>query len=270
MKIDNHMHTSLCGHAFGTPREYVDAARVQNIELITFTCHVPLEPDEIFGGRSIRMHIDDLPRYREMVEDARQYGESMGVKVLCGIEAEIFPHPPIMEKMKTFIDAQNFDFVLGSLHHQLVGYRDWLEEMQLLEDGDVVRTYFKGLITGVKSGIYDSIAHPDVIRIYGTVEPFPAEAYQEEIEEFLDVLKANDHCMEVNTSGLIKGVYEVHPAPVVLDWAVKRGIKLTMGSDAHAPAQVGQHFDSVRDMLRHKGFTSLYYFENRKRHEVPL
>ncbi|MGE9290093.1 MAG: histidinol-phosphatase [Puniceicoccales bacterium] len=270
MKIDNHMHTSLCGHAIGTPREYVEAAQAQGIELITFTCHMPMDPDHLFGGRGIRMSMDQLPQYRELVEDARQYGESIGVKVLCGIEGEIFPLPMAMESMKKAIEDQQFDFVLGSLHHQLGGYRDWLDEMQLLEDGDVIRTYFKGLISGVRSGVYDSIAHPDVIRIYGTVEPFPAEAYQAEIEEFLDVLKEEDHCMEVNTSGLIKGVYEVHPAPVVLDWAAERGIKLTMGSDAHAPGQVGQHFDAVREMLRQKGFKSLYYFENRQRKETPL
>ena len=268
--MDNHMHTSLCGHAIGTPREYVDAARVQGIELITFTCHAPMHPDELFGGRGIRMLREQLPRYREMVEEARQYGDKVGVKVLCGIEAEIFPHPPAMEAMKGMIEEQEFDFVLGSLHHQLEGYRDWLDEMELFEDKDVVRTYFKGLISGVKSGLYDSISHPDVIRIYGTVEPFPAEAYQVEIEEFLDVLADNDHCMEVNTSGLIKGVYEVHPAPAVLDWAGERGIKLTMGSDAHAPEQVGQHFDVVREMLRRKGFTQLCYFEKRQRIKVPL
>lgn len=76
--------------------------------------------------------------------------------------------------------------------------------------------------------------------------------------------------MEVNTSGLIKGVFEVHPAPVVLDWAAERGVRLTMGSDAHAPDQVGQHFDAVRGMLRRKGFRSLHYFEGRERREIPL
>lgn len=270
MKIDNHMHTTLCGHAIGTPREYIDAAKEEGIELLTFTCHVPLEPDELFGGRSIRMSLAQLPEYRELIEDARIYGESLGIRVLCGIEAEIFPHEEAMADMGQTIREQEFDFVLGSLHHQLCGYRDWLRKMGLNADGDVIRTYFKGLIAGVESGIYDSIAHPDVIRIYGTVEPFPAEAYQAEIEEFLDVLKVHDHCMEVNTSGLIKGVYEVHPAPVVLDWAAERGIKLTMGSDAHAPSHVGQHFDAVREMLRQKGFSSLYYFEKRERKEVPL
>jgi len=264
------MHTSLCGHAFGEPEEYVDAARQQGIELVTFTCHVPLEPDDLFGGRRIRMSLDQLPLYRKKIEAARRYGDVKGVKVLCGIEAEIFPHEEAMRSMSETIAESEFDFVLGSLHHQLPGYHNWLDQRGLWEDADIIRSYFKGLIEGVRSGIYDSIAHPDVIRIYGTVEPFAVETYREEIEQFLDALQEKDHCMEVNTSGLIKGVYEVHPAPPILDWAAERRLKLTMGSDSHAPEQVGQHFDSVRKMLKEKGFESLYYFENRVRKEVRL
>ena len=264
------MHTFLCGHAEGRPVEYVDAARASGVDLVTFTCHCPMTPDSLFGGRGIRMSLRQLPKYRKIVEKARVYGESVGVRVLCGIEAEIFPHPGAMASMKTVIEEQEFDFVLGSLHHQLGGYHDWLDEMELVEDADVIRTYFKGLVSGIKSGVYDSIAHPDVIRIYGTVDPFPPEDYRGEIEEFLDTLVEHDHCMEVNTSGLIKWLYEIHPAPVILDWAAERGVKLTMGSDAHSPDQVGQHFDAVREMLRKKGFQMIHYFEKRKRIEVPL
>lgn len=264
------MHTPLCGHAVGEPTDYVEAAARQGIDLITFTCHVPLEPDYIFGGPKIRMRENQLPRYRESVAEAREFGKELGVEVLIGIEAEVFPNPEAIGRMRALIEGEQFDFVLGSLHHHLVGYRDWLDREGLLADEDVVRTYFSQLEEGARSGIYDSIAHPDVIRIYGTVEPFPPEMYQAEIERFLDVLVEEDHCMEVNTSGLIKGVFEVHPAPAVLDWAVAKGVKLTMGSDAHSPDQVGQHFQAVRDMLRRKGFTKLHYFRNRERVEIEL
>lgn len=270
MVIDTHMHTPFCGHAVGKPTDYVKAAAARGIGLIAFTCHIPLLPDHMFGGRRIRMRERDLSKYRKSVEKARDLGCELGIEVLLGIESEVFPDPEIISRMAALIEAEEFDFVLGSLHHQLDGYQDWLDQQGLVDDGKIVRCYFRHLIEGVRSGIYDSIAHPDVIRIYGTVSPFPPEAYQQEIEEFLDVLVEEDHCMEVNTSGLIKGVYEVHPAPAVLDWAVERGVKLTMGSDAHSPEQVGQHFPAVREMLKRKGFTKLHYFRKRERFEVSL
>jgi len=268
--IDTHMHTPLCGHAVGEPTDYVEAAARQGIELIAFTCHVPLKPDRVFGGKRIRMSEKQLPEYRNAVDEAREFGRELGVEVLWGIEAEVFPDPEAIARMRELIEAEKFDFVLGSLHHHLVGYRDWLDREGIVKDEDVIRTYFRQLKEGVRSGIYDSIAHPDVIRIYGTVEPFPPEMYETEISEFLDVLVEEDHCMEVNTSGLIKGVFEVHPAPVVLDWAAEKGVKLTMGSDAHSPDQVGQHFRPVRDLLRRKGFDKLHYFRDRNRVETAL
>ncbi|MEM0967606.1 MAG: histidinol-phosphatase [Verrucomicrobiota bacterium] len=270
MKIDIHMHTPFCGHALGEPEDFVEVAAEEGIELITFTCHIPLKPDHEFGGPRIRMEPEDLPDYHRAINRARMLGEELGVKVLTGIEAEIFPDEAAMQSVRETIRKEPFDFVLGSVHHQLPGYRFWLDRQGLRTDPQIIRAYFRHLIEGIESGLYDSISHPDVIRIYGTVSPFDPVAYKDEIVEVLETLQKHDHCMEVNTSGLIKGVFEVHPAPVILDWAVERNVRLTMGSDAHTPEQVGQHFDEVRYMLKEKGFDKLHYFEGRQRKEVPL
>jgi histidinol-phosphatase (PHP family) len=77
-------------------------------------------------------------------------------------------------------------------------------------------------------------------------------------------------CMEVNTSGLNKGAYEVHPDPLILDWASEMGVKLTMGSDSHRPDSVAQHFDWIQPLLRNKGFTDLHYFRGRKRLRIDM
>ena len=76
--------------------------------------------------------------------------------------------------------------------------------------------------------------------------------------------------MEVNTSGLIKGVYEVHPDPLILDWAAPMGVNLTIGSDAHDPTSVGQLFGDVLPMLKSKGFEKLHYHCEGKRVAVPI
>ena len=270
MKIDSHMHTILCGHAAGNPCQYVESAASQGLERITFTCHIPLEPAEDFGGSGIRMKKSELGKYRSMVEEAAHRGRELGVDVLYGVEAEVFPDPKIMAKVRKIIESEPFDFVLGSLHHQMPGYHDWLEEHGYYEDPDIIAAYFRHLGEGVRSGLYDSIAHPDVIRIYGTVAPFDPRKYQIEIEEFLNALAEKDHCMEVNTSGLIKGVYEVHPAPIILEWARERDIRLTMGSDAHQPEQVGQYFGPVCELLLSLGYEKIHYFRQRERIEVSL
>jgi len=271
MKIDCHMHTPLCGHAVGDPVEYVRSGAEQGLQLMTFTCHVPMSK-ESFGGPRIRMHVDQLKDYYQAINEARILGESLGIEVLCGIEGEVFPVASELDEMKELILSQPFDFVLGSLHHQLKIYKEWLIEQKLETDEAIVRDYFRHLTDAARSGFYHSMSHPDVIRIYGTIDSdsFIPENFEPEIRAFLKACAEEGTCMEVNTSGLSKGVYEVHPDPLILDWAKEEGVKLTIGSDAHHPDRVAQHFDKVLPLLKSKGFERLHYFRKGEEQSITL
>lgn len=264
------MHTPLCGHAEGEPCEYVDMAAENGISLITFTCHIPMREDR-FAQAGIRMHMDEFPRYREMVEEARRYGETKGVEVLYGIEAEIHPEEEAMREMEAFIRSEPFDFVLGSLHHMLPAFREWLESNGCASDEDKIREYFKCLGQGAASGRYHSLSHPDVIRIYSTLKGrFDPADYEKEIKEFLDIVAKSGVCLEINTSGLIKGDFVVHPDPLIMEWALARNIPFTIGSDSHTPGRVGMHFEEVIGEYRDLGLKELHYFRKGERQTVGI
>ncbi|MGF1449161.1 MAG: histidinol-phosphatase [Opitutales bacterium] len=264
------MHTPLCGHAYGDPKQFVERAARRRLSLVTFTCHVPMNDPAAFGGPTIRMHRNQLDEYRSLIAAAAEHGKSLGVEVLCGLEAEIFPDPVLMAPMGEVLRSHPWDFVIGSLHHQLPIYRAWLRVRGYEQDREIIDTYFRHLAEAVPSKRYHTIGHPDVIRIYGTVEHFNPADHEASIRAFLYALVENDVCMEVNTSGLIKGVYQVHPDPLILQWASKAGVKLTMGSDAHRPEQVGQRFEEVLELLRDTGFEHLHYFRGGLRQQVPI
>ena len=133
-----------------------------------------------------------------------------------------------------------------------------------------IDSYFRHLKDGAQSGRYDSMSHPDVIRTYGEVRDFFPEDHEEVIRDFLQAVVDEDICMEVNTSGLTKGAFEIHPDPLILDWAAEMGVKLTIGSDSHRPSSVGRFFNWVQPMLREKGFKDLHYFRGRKRHRIDM
>lgn len=264
------MHTPLCGHAIGDPLEYVDAAARNGISLITFTCHIPMR-EARFSQAGIRMHHDDLPQYRALVDAAREYGAARGVEVLYGIEAEIHPDEAAMEEMTAFIQSQPFDFVLGSLHHMLPAFREWLAANGCSTDAQKIREYFKCLGQGARSGRYDSLSHPDVIRIYSTLAGrFDPAEHESAIKGCLDEIAAAGVCMEINTSGLIKGDYVVHPDPLIMEWALERGIPFTFGSDSHTPDRVGAHFDEVLEEFKEMGLGRLHYFRKGKRIAVDI
>jgi len=264
------MHTPLCGHAVGEPRDYVDAAAANGIDLITFTCHIPMA-DERFAQSGIRMAKADLPRYRNMIEEARRHGETVGVEVLYGIEAEIHPDPGFMESMDEILAKESFDFVLGSLHPMLPAFTEHLDSVRALSDREKIEEYFSCLSAGARSGRYHSLSHPDVIRVYGTLEgAFVPEEHEETIKAFLDEVAQAGVCMEINTSGLIKGDYVVHPDPLIMQWALEREIPFTMGSDSHTPERVGHPFDEVLESFRKMGLRRLHYFRKGRRRVVSL
>ena len=263
------MHTPLCGHAVGEPIEYAIMAKELGIDLITITCHIPMQWSA-FGQEGIRMRRDEIGAYIALVEETAQAAKPMGVEVLCGIEAEVYPDEAHLEPMDEVLAAHNWDFVLGSLHAQCQSYLTWLSEHKVNSDSMRVDSYFRHLIDGAQSGRYDSMSHPDVIRTYGVVREFKPAEHEEVIREFLQAVVDEDICMEVNTSGLTKGAYKVHPDPLILDWAAEMGVKLTMGSDSHRPGSVGQYVDWIQSMLREKGFRDLHYFRGRKRQRIDM
>lgn len=251
------------------PIEYAQFAKSKGFDLITFTCHIPMEW-EAFGQAGIRMQRDQLDDYVKMVNEAAEQMKPEGLEVLCGIEAEVFPDEAHMEPMDEILTGYKWDFVLGSLHSHCHSYTSWLKTRKVKTDHMIADCYFRHLKDGVQSGRYDSMSHPDVIRTYGVVKDFFPEDHEEVIREFLGALVEEDVCMEINTSGLNKGAFQVHPDPLILDWASELGVKLTMGSDSHRPDSIGQHFDWIQPMLRNKGFTDVYYFRGRKRQRIDM
>jgi histidinol-phosphatase (PHP family) len=271
MLVDCHMHTRLCGHARGEPADYVRAAAARGIGLVTITDHVPMDDDARFRGERIRMDRSRLPEYRRLVAEAADLGRSLGVEVLYGIEAEIYPEARALEAMDEILREEPFDFVLGSLHHQLPGHKQWRKDHGIFgQDDATVEAYFAQLADGARSGRYHSIAHPDIIRSYGGVSSFDPARHEAAIRAFLEACRDAGVCLEVNTSGLIKEQHLVHPHPHILDWVGEYGIPLTLGSDAHTPAQVGQHFPDVLKMLHAKGFQSITCYREGEHVQVPI
>ena len=201
---------------------------------------------------------------------AREYGQEANVRVLLGIEAEVFPDEAEMARMDETLARYSFDFVLGALHHQLPIYRERIRQRGLSSDAAIIADYFESLAYAATTGRYDSFAHPDLIRIYGTVKPFEPVQYESVIREFLSAAVENGTCIEVNTSGFTKGVFEIHPHPQILDWAQQVGVQLTLGSDAHRPDSVGQHFSQAYAAIRAAGFELLCYFEAGRKTEVSI
>jgi histidinol-phosphatase (PHP family) len=257
---ETHSHTPLCKHAEGEPEEYAAAAEERGLRGILVTCHNPM-PDG-FSSR-VRMSVDEFDEYVDMVARARGTWHGR-VDVRLGLEADYFAgYEPWLEKQ---LASANFHYVLGSVHPQIAEFRQRYWQHDPVE---VQKTYFRLLADAAETRLFDSLAHPDLIKNETSADWQPARI-MDEIRRTLDRIAAVGVAMELNTSGANKLIPEMNPFPAMLTEIAARGIPVVIGSDAHVPTRVADRFERALDLLSMSGFTHVSYFVDRVRHDVAI
>ncbi|MBP7332407.1 MAG: Histidinol-phosphatase [Firmicutes bacterium ADurb.Bin373] len=260
LPVDNHLHTRLCGHASGEIYEYLDAAARRGIREVGFCDHLPLyflPPEKTIPGYA--MSESDLPGYVSMVKSrARQ----APVRVKLGIEADFVPGHE--DHLANILASYRFDFVTGSVHF----IDGWgfdnpaeLAEYARRDIDAVYRRYFALLQQAALTGLFDIMAHPDLVKKFNlrpTRDPRPL------YEETARVFKSAGVCVEVNTAGLRYPVKEIYPGPELLEIFFKYGLPVTLGSDAHLPEDVGAGLPAAVELIKNTGYREVATFSGRQ------
>jgi histidinol-phosphatase (PHP family) len=257
---ESHCHTPLCKHAFGEPEEYAAMALRRGLKGIIFTCHCPL-PDKF--GADVRMAPEQFDAYVDLVGRAREAFVGR-VDVRLGLESDFFPGGEAwLEKLHARVPLHH---VLGSVHYQMRDYRARYYRGDLAAYQEL---YFEHLALSAESGLFDTLAHPDLIKNeapslwdFAKVRPH--------LERALDRIAATGVAMELNTSGMLKTLPEMNPSPAQLALMCERGIPVVLGADAHIPTRVADGYVTALDLLTGAGYKEVSYFLERKRHTVPI
>ena len=266
--IDMHMHTSRCGHATGTPQEYLDAAAAAGISTLCFTDHLPL-PVDTPHALEYAMPAEQFPEYvrdiRALAADSARFS---GPEVLLGVEADWIEGGDA--EIRRMTREHSLDMVLGSVHF-IDGWAfddpDLTDRYSDWDIGKLWDRYFSTLADAASSGLFDVMAHPDLVKKFGFL---PGEDPARWYEQTAEVLADAGVAYEVNTAGLRKPCAELYPAPGFLRAAARRGVPVTCGSDAHRPDEVGAGMGEAREALLAAGYRSLVVFRGRLPEEVPL
>jgi len=257
---ESHCHTPLCKHAVGEPEEYCAMALLRGLRGIIFTCHAPLPNG---WSAEVRMSDAEFDRYVAMVDRARQtFAGRLDVRL--GLESDYFPGvEPWLEKLHQRAPLHH---VLGSVHYQMGFYRE------RFFNGDVFeyqKTYYEHLALAAESGLFDTLAHPDLIKneapldwYFPRIQPF--------IEKSLDRIAAAGTAMELNTSGMLKALREMNPGERQLRLMRERGIPVVLGADAHRPERVADRYGEALQMLQAVGYEQVNVFLDRRRQSIPL
>jgi histidinol-phosphatase (PHP family) len=167
--------------------------------------------------------------------------------------------------------------VLGSIHElNGVFFSHPDDAPELFKDRDLVSVYceyFEAATEAVRSGLFDIMAHPDLIKKYTHVltDPLPFAAYRETVEPYVDALLDTGVGMEVNTKGLRLPANEAYPSTEMLELYISKaralGVEplLTLGSDAHEASEVGSGLAEAAAILRSLGVSRLARFDARQK-----
>lgn len=135
-----------------------------------------------------------------------------------------------------------FDYILGSVH--------WVDNWTFNQRKEhwngrnvnhIFERYFELENSLVNSGIFDIIAHPDLITCFGF---YPDYDLTDTYKKLCENIRKNNVMMEMNTSkglGVNRQFFET---------AVQSGVSFSTRSDAHCPEDVGREIEKVSSMIQ--------------------
>jgi len=234
---------------------WVDSARRIGLTDIAFTDH-----DRYHAG----IDFDEIDRLRERNGD---------LQIRAGIELDNDPvHSPAGGK---WIEKNwdKLDYVLGSVHflerddRMFDSVPDGAAQFEGRNIDEMYVDYFRRIRELIATGLIDSLAHLDLIKIHGHRPTADIGAL---VAETLEFVRARNLTIELSTAGWRKPVDELYPSDSIIELAMEQGIPFTTASDAHSHVQLGENFVNLAQKIREIGIRHVCIFEKHKRIEVPL
>lgn len=215
-KLDCHMHTFACGHAYSTVKEYIDRAKEIGLDLIAITEHTPEMPGSthIFFFHNMKI----IPDYVD------------GVRVLKGAEVNIMDR-------EGHIDIQNealagLDIAIASIHPPCFG------------EGDESQDYTDVYLEVMKNPYITIIGHPDDGR-------FPVD-----YERLVEGAKKYGKLLELNNSSIKPTSFRMNSREnymKLLKVCKEKQVPIIIGSDSHFYSTLGD-FEMAEELLREVDF----------------
>ncbi len=262
MLADYHMHLENGPKEIKYIKRFLDQAKNQGLSEIGFSehCYRFKEAKHLLDNSfTAKRNVDSLKEYLDLLNQVK----NLGWPVKIGIEIDYLPESE--EAIREFISQFEFDYVLGSVHWLGDFGFDLQENLTRWEKSDldiIWHDYFNTLLKTAQSGLFDSLPHPDLIKIFGF---YP----QTDLSDFLDYIfreiAKTGVALEASSAGWRKPIGEMYPSKFILGLIKKYQIPITLASDAHFPEDVAKDFDKMILILKEAGIKEYLRFNQRQR-----
>ena len=224
-KIDLHIHTSFSDGNY-TVEEAVKIAEIKGLKVLAITDHyseLQYLPNRITRSKFSR-YVQTLNRFT----------------VFKGLEVEILQDGTVSISKKK---VGKLDIVMGGLH-SINNIKFWGDSYPIWDPKGFVEKIRVTLIKAVESGILDVVAHaswlPDMIR-----KETHREITNDWIESVVDAFCDWGVAVELNCAWKV-------PDERFVKYCVKKGVKLSIGSDAHQRVMIGKTDYAIKILERIK------------------
>lgn len=262
---DLHLHSSFSFDSSADPEENVKQAIKNDIKIMAFTDH-----DETFCKHDQTLNFD-VKKYFSTIDTLREKYKDQ-IKILKGIEIGLGPDNA--DKINDFIDKNDFDFVIGSIH--AMDFQDiWQNRKNIEKDPKYhFRKYYQCMLESVnKCNKFNILGHIDFIdRFIKDKNVIPEFSfYSDLIDEILKEIIKTNRGIEYNTAGFRNNLPHANPKDEILKrYKELGGTTITIGSDSHFNDTVSYKIYDGIDHLKELGFDHLSYFENKKEKIIEI
>jgi histidinol-phosphatase (PHP family) len=205
---------------------------------------------------------DDLDEYTAFVRQSTSLSLGIEADFIAGTE----------DRMASLLEAHDFDYVIGSVHFIANSALDMEGDWDVWRSGDVEKVwmrYFETLGEAARSGLFDVMAHPDLVKVWGDPARVPRRDLRFYYDAAMDGIADSDVAIEVSTAGWRKPVGEIYPARAFLEMCLEAGRPVALSSDAHVPNDLAYRYDDALEYLDSFDIRELAVFERRQRRLEP-
>lgn len=262
---DNHIHSNASFDGTDSVNKFCVRAVGEGYSTITITDH--FECNDARDG-SFEENIEDS---FEQTLAAKEYFRGK-LEVLCGVELGQITHGK--QKAEHLLNRHRFDFVLASLHN-LRNMLDFYFLTYTKKDAhSLLKLYFEELIEIVGTCDFDSLAHLTYPLRYMNGRDrlqIKLTQHQHKIDEILKILALRGKALEVNTSGMYRGLRESMPGVDIIKLFKQFGGQyVTVGSDAHKVQDLGKGVADGIKLIQNAGFSQITVYKNRIPTQVDI
>jgi len=272
MAFSYHTHTSFCdGKA--DARTMASAAFACHYSHLGFSAHAPVP-----FKTNWNMPWEKAQAYIASIRELEREYASKGMKIFLGLETDYAPGITMPDAPE--YDVFDLDYRIGSVHYITAPGEDFFTVDEPQEqfsskvkrwapDGDyrkIWKRYWRYMFEMIERGGFDIIGHFDLVkknnadgRWFDESDP----SYLDAAFQAVNIAARKGSIAEINTGGVARGKHrEPYPSMAILRMMREKGLRITIGDDAHSPAHIGNYQRTAIETAKYAGFTSLWYMDS--------